>query len=102
MSETKTTTEKIQVGSGKRVKDYDMVNITINLTKLSQEGKEFFFEYDGNKYAKLNVVGKKETDEYGRTHYVAVDTFKPEAKDEKRGGDLPFQIKNLSHFFIRN
>ena len=90
MSETKTTTEKIYVGSGKRVKDYDMINITINLTKLSQEGKEFFFEYGGNKYAKLNVVGKKETDEYGKTHYVAVDTFKPEAKDEKSGGDLPF------------
>ena len=90
MSETKTTTEKIYVGSGKRVKDFDMINITINLTKLSQEGKEFFFEYDGNKYAKLNVVGKKETDEYGKTHYVAVDTFKPEAKDEKGGNDLPF------------
>jgi hypothetical protein len=90
MSETKTTTEKIYVGSGKRVKDFDMVNITINLTKLSQEGKEFFFEYDGNKYAKLNVVGKKETDDYGKTHYVAVDTFKPEAKDEKGSNDLPF------------
>ena len=91
MSETKTKTEKIFVGSGKRVKDFDMVNITINLTKLSQEGKEFFFEYDGNKYAKLNVVGKKETDEYGKTHYVAIDTFKPEAKEEsKEGGDLPF------------
>ena len=88
MSETKTT-EKIYVGSGKRVKDYDMINITINLTKLSQEGKEFFFEYDGNKYAKLNVVGMKETNEYGKTHYIAVDTFKPEKKDEK-GGDLPF------------
>jgi len=94
MSETKTT-EKIYVGSGKRVKDYDMVNITINLTKLSKEGSEYFFEYDGNKYAKFNVVGKKETDEYGKTHYVAVDTFKPDAKeeskDDSKGGDeLPF------------
>ena len=33
MSETKTTTEKIYVGSGKRVKDYDMINVTINYLK---------------------------------------------------------------------
>ena len=37
-----------------------------------------------------DVAKKREADEYGKTHYVAVDTFNPEAKDEKSGGDLPF------------
>jgi hypothetical protein len=54
------------------------------------------FEYNGKKYIKVNVSAKKDgADEYGKTHYLAVDTFKPEAKKESAPApaedeDLPF------------
>jgi hypothetical protein len=51
------------------------------------------FEFNGKKYIKLNVSAKKDgADEYGKTHYVAVDTFKPEAKKEPeaKAEEMPF------------
>ena len=32
----------------------------------------------------------KETNEYGKTHYVEVNTYKPEVKKEAVADDLPF------------
>lgn len=51
------------------------------------------FEYNNKKYVKLNVSAKKDgADEYGKTHYVAVDTFKPEAKKKEpaHSDEMPF------------
>ena len=69
-------------------KDWD--EILISELEKSEKIAAIGNEYDGNKYAKLNVVGKKETDEYGKTHYVEINTFKPEPKDDKGGNNLPF------------
>ena len=57
--------------------------------------QEHMFEYNGKKYIKLNVSSKKGgADEYGKTHYVAIDTFKPETKKAEAPApadeDLPF------------
>ena len=90
MSKETMTTDKIYVGSGKQVKDYDMVNVSINLTKLSKEASDFIFEYDGNKYVKLTIAKMREENQYGKTHSVSVDTFKPEAKKEQDSDGLPF------------
>jgi hypothetical protein len=49
------------------------------------------FEYNGKKYIKLIVQEKKNTDEYGKTHFVAVDTWKPEPKKE----DLSAQLESM-------
>ena len=49
------------------------------------------FDYNGDKFIKLKVVKKREADEYGKTHYVEVDTFKPEPKKVTTADDdLPF------------
>jgi hypothetical protein len=51
------------------------------------------FEYNGKKYIKLIVQEKKSVDEYGKSHFVAVDTWKPEPKKETAPAveeDLPF------------
>ncbi len=81
--------EKIYVGSGTSKFDGDQVACSLCLTDLPQE---HMFEYNGKKYIKLIVQKKREADQYGKTHYVAVDTWKPEAKKEeaKEEQDLPF------------
>ena len=84
--------EKIYVGNGVSKFDGDMVSCSLCLTDLPQE---HMFEYKGKKYGKLNVCSKKAgADEYGKTHYVTVDTYKPDQpkKEEvkKEEADLPF------------
>jgi hypothetical protein len=86
--------EKIYVGNGVSKFDGDMVSCSLCLTDLPQE---HMFEYKGKKYIKLNVCSKKAgEDEYGKTHYVTVDTFKPDQPKKeyenatKQEVDLPF------------
>ena len=83
--------EKIYVGNGTSKFDGNMISCSVCLTDLPQE---HMFEYNGKKYIKLNVSAKKGgADEYGKTHYLAVDTFKPDAKPQvaaKQEEDLPF------------
>jgi|TARA_R110000787_G_scaffold106310_1_gene213967 CelD/BcsL family acetyltransferase involved in cellulose biosynthesis len=84
-------TDKIYVGSGVSKFDGDQVACSLCLTDIPQE---HMFEYNGKKYIKLIVQKKREADQYGKTHYVAIDTWKPEAKAEekvvKQEPDLPF------------
>ncbi len=92
MSEVK---DKIYVGSGKEKFDGDQVAVSVCLSDLP---KDWIFEYNNKKYVKLIVKKKRETDQYGKTHYVAIDTFKPEQKTEQKvvanavdeGDGLPF------------
>ena len=82
--------EKIYVGNGTSKFDGNQVACSVCLTDLPQE---HMFEYNGKKYIKLIVQEKKNTDEYGKTHFVAVDTWKPEPKKETAPAveeDLPF------------
>jgi len=84
------TTDKIYVGNGVEKFDGDMVEFSLNLTKLGKEATDHMFEYNGEKFIKLKVAKMKEANEYGKTHYVEVNTFKPEVKKEKVADDLPF------------
>ena len=83
--------DKIYLGNGKEFFNGNEIKFSLNLTKL-KEAAEHIFEFKDNKYIKLKVCKKKETDEYGKTHYVQVDTFKPkddfEPKQEEE--DIPF------------
>jgi len=83
--------EKIYVGNGTSKFDGNMISCSVCLSDLPQE---HMFEYNGKKYIKINVSAKRDgADEYGKTHYLAVDTFKPEAKKETAPAveeDLPF------------
>lgn len=77
--------EKIYVGSGVEKFDGDLVEISVCLSDLP---KEFMFEYNSKKYIKLKVGKKRKEDEYGKTHYVTVDTYKPKKNEED--DDMPF------------
>ena len=88
--------KKIYVGSGKEKFDGNLIDVSINLSKISGASKDYIFEYGGDKFIKLKVVKKKETDEYGKSHYVEVDTWKPEssASAEDKGMSFGDPVKN--------
>jgi len=87
--------QRIYCGSGKKADKYDIINISVCLSDLP---KEFITESkNSKKYINLKVVGKKEADQWGKTHSVEVDTWKPEAKPTvapkasvDESSDLPF------------
>jgi len=81
--------DKIYLGNGKEFFDGNEIKFSLNLTKL-KEAAEHIFEFKDNKYIKLKVCKKKETDEYGKTHYVQIDTFKPKDDFEPKQEDVPF------------
>ena len=73
--------KKIYVGNGKAHGLFDLINFSVCLSDLP---KEHIFEYEGKKYIKLSIARKKDSpDQYGNTHYVEVDTWKPEQKNDQ-------------------
>lgn len=87
--------EKIYCGSGKAHATYDIVNIDVCIEKIP---KEFISEdKNGNKWLKLTVSKKREVDQYGKSHTVTVNTWRPSAQNQDTqfnnstdGQDLPF------------
>lgn len=68
------------VGGGKQVQGYPLVNFSICLNDIP---KDDIFEYDGKKYIKLTIGEKKGgADQYGKTHSVWVDEYKPDTTEE--------------------
>lgn len=90
--------DKIYCGSGIEKFDGNLVEISINLSKI-KECTDEIFSYGGDKFIKLKVCKKREVDEYGKTHYVEVNTWKPTKQAEptqaqtsspESDEDLPF------------
>lgn len=72
--------DKKYVGNGKENGDYGIINITVNLSDIAQGD---ITEYEGKKYLRLSVGRKRETDQYGKTHSVWVNDYKPDAVNSK-------------------
>ena len=84
--------KKIYVGSGKETSNKDIINFSICLSDLPQE---FFNEYKGKKYINLTMKKKREADQFGKTHSISINTWKPEKKQDPEQefedtDDLPF------------
>jgi hypothetical protein len=83
--------EKKYVGSGKASNEF-FTNITVEVT--SDNFKSAVYEYNGKKYVNLTVGKKREADQYGKTHYVCLNEYKPEDKapsnKAEESNDLPF------------
>lgn len=88
---------KMFVGNGKKVANYDLVNFSIKMSKV----QEHIYEYKGEKYLKMTMGANKDgANEYGQTHKIWIDEYKPNndsttnnaPKKEfaKAGDDLPF------------
>ena len=70
--------DKIYCGSGKRIGTYGTVSISICLDDIPAEYKTK--SNNGKVYVNLNVNEKREADQYGKTHSVTVDTWKPDGQ----------------------
>jgi hypothetical protein len=68
--------QKIFVGSGKEWGQYGNVGISICMEQI----QPYVYEYNGKHYVKLNVSKKQSPDQYGKTHSVSVDTWKPDGE----------------------
>ena len=83
--------EKIYCGSGKEKFDGDMISVSVCLDDYP---KEYLSEYNGKRYLKLDVCKKREVDQYGKTHYVTVNTWTPDQAPtppvKASDSDIPF------------
>tara|TARA_R110000764_G_scaffold19298_1_gene50871 strand:- start:2017 stop:2301 length:285 start_codon:yes stop_codon:yes gene_type:complete len=70
---------KLYVGKGVEKFGGNLVEISVCLSDIPQEHR---FEYKGKWYAKLKVSKMRQTDEYGKTHSVAINTYKPPVQEE--------------------
>ena len=85
--------EAIFCGNGKEVTFNDggsIINMTLHLYKIG----EHVYTYEGKKYVNLTIGANKDgANEYGKTHYVKINDFKPEPQKETASAtkdDLPF------------
>jgi len=76
----------IYVGKGK-LKRFDggghVINCVIDLTELIKAAKEYGFDSNmgasaGNRKVKIGVSKMQNADQYGNTHTIKVDTWKPD------------------------
>ncbi len=66
--------EKIYVGKGKAVGQYGNISFSVDLDALTPHA----FEYNGKRYVKLIMSQMRQADQYGKTHTVQIDTWKPD------------------------
>lgn len=74
--------DKIFIGSGVEKFDGNLIESAICLTDITKNASEYIYDYNGKKYINIKTQKKKETDEYGKTHFVEVNTWKPEKSAE--------------------
>lgn len=70
--------EKIYCGSGKRVGNYGTIAVSICLDDIPDEYKRE--AANGKTYVNIRVDEKREVDQYGKSHAVTVDTWKPDGQ----------------------
>jgi hypothetical protein len=81
--------ERQYVGRGKKAGNFDLVNFSISESKV----KESWFEYNGERYLKLTIGALKNPDNYGKTHSVWIDNYKPKEGGNDGGGQAPVKEK---------
>jgi hypothetical protein len=68
--------EKIYIGRGKKVGQYGTIAVSICIDDIPKE--HITKASNDKRYLNLNISEKREVDQYGYTHSVAVDTWKPD------------------------
>jgi hypothetical protein len=71
--------EKTYIGKGSRVKDLDIVRVSISREKLEEILNDHMVEYESEEYFVFEVAALKEADQYGKTHtvYISEKTDNP-------------------------
>lgn len=91
--------QKTYVGNGKQKEGIDIINVSVCLSDIPKE-EIYTSEKNGKKYVRLSVGSRRETDNYGNTHNVWINDWKPEQNAqpastapkslEKQDDDMPF------------
>lgn len=68
---------KIYLSNMKTLFDGNIVKGSINIESFNEAIKEHSFEMNGIKYLPIEVKKKQNIDEFGNSHYMEVNTFKP-------------------------
>lgn len=85
--------DKKYVGTGRQAPNgLEIVNISISESKV----KEFWTEYNGERYLRLGVSKKREADQYGKTHSVYIDEWQPTGNAPKAE---PVKVSNDDFVF---
>jgi len=80
--------DKKYVGTGRQAPNgLEIVNISVAESKV----KEFWTEYNGERYLRLGVSKKREADQYGKTHSVYIDEWQPTGNAPKQE---PVKVSN--------
>lgn len=66
---------KIYCGSGKEFGQYGQVNASICLDDIPAE--HITKGNNGKRYVNIKVCKKREPDQWGKTHYLEIDTWRP-------------------------
>ena len=70
--------KKIYAGSGKKKND-TWLKVSLDLGKLNANS----FEFNGKRYAKVDINVKPAPDNYGKDVSVSIDTWQPEGKQQQ-------------------
>lgn len=78
-------------GSGKAVNGYPLINFDICLSDIPKEAIRVS-DKNGKKYVDFTIGERKGgEDQYGKTHSVWINDYKPEPKPaQEQEADLPF------------
>lgn len=76
------TTEKIYIGKGTQVQNFDMYNVTLNLSKAEAN----IFEHNGEKFLRITVARTKQPDSLNRTHTAYVTPYQKANGTPATGG----------------
>ena len=71
--------EKIYIGKGSKIKNLDIVRLSIPKESLDEILNDHMVEYEGKEYFIFEVAALKEADQYGKTHaaYISKKVEKP-------------------------
>lgn len=75
------TKDKIFVGSGREVGKFGYVVIGVAIEDIEKFAKK---SSNGKHYVNLLIGKKKEPDQYGKTHWVAIDEWEQKSPEEKK------------------
>jgi hypothetical protein len=73
--------KRIYLGNAKKNDEYDLINGSICLSDIP---KEFINEYQGKKYLPITIGSKKEIDQYGKTHSIWINEYKPDQEEQPK------------------
>tara|TARA_B100000768_G_C11284083_1_gene380740 strand:- start:7857 stop:8087 length:231 start_codon:yes stop_codon:yes gene_type:complete len=70
-------TEKIYISNMKSIFEGNIIKGSISIDSFNDAIEKYSFEMNGKKYLPIEVKKKMNVDEYGNSHYMEINTFKP-------------------------